>query len=43
MGKLDVMLEIMKVLFDEKLWDKYGIELKENVKIINEFEKCLGV
>lgn len=37
------MLEAMKVLADEKAWDRHGIESKENSKIIDELEKCLGV
>ena len=42
-GKPDDMLETMKVLADEKVWDRHGIESKENSKIIDELEKCLGV
>jgi hypothetical protein len=41
--KPDAMLEAMKVLSDEKVWDRHGIESKENRKIIDELEKCLGV
>jgi hypothetical protein len=35
--------EILHVIGDEKKWDSYGIESKENTKIIDELEKCLGV
>jgi hypothetical protein len=35
--------EMLRVIGDEKQWDKYGIESKENGKIIDELEKCLGV
>jgi hypothetical protein len=35
--------EMLKVIGDEKMWDRYSIETKENSKIIDELEKCLGV
>lgn len=35
--------EILNVIGDEKMWDRYGIESKETSKIINELENCLGV
>lgn len=35
--------EMLRVIGDEKRWDKYGIESKETTKIIDELEKCLGV
>jgi len=35
--------EILRVIGNEKEWDKYGIESKRESAIIDELEKCLGV
>jgi phosphatidylinositol kinase/protein kinase (PI-3 family) len=35
------VMEIMRVIGDEKQWDSYGIESKQISAIIDELEKCL--
>lgn len=35
--------EMLQVIGDEKMWDRYGIESAETAKVIDELEKCLGV
>lgn len=35
--------EMLQVIGDEKMWDRYGIKSAETAKIIDELEKCLGV
>lgn len=42
-GTPEKIREMLEFVADEKKWDAYGIESKQNAVIIDELEKCLGV